>query len=101
MKGIFKLYIFKLVILSLAMIFISFGASAKSEEFKILKKNIPAKECVKAYEKGKYVGKSSISKGWLYLLDGFLYDFRRQIGMNAKGETSMVIHNCHKSGKIY
>lgn len=29
MKSIFKLYIFKLVILSLAMIFISFGASAK------------------------------------------------------------------------
>ena len=30
MKGIFKLYIFKLVILSLTMIFISFGASAYS-----------------------------------------------------------------------
>lgn len=32
MKSIFKLYIFKLVILSLAMIFISFGASATSVE---------------------------------------------------------------------
>jgi len=31
MKGIFKLYIFKLIILSLTMIFISFGASAKSD----------------------------------------------------------------------
>ena len=30
MKGIFKLYIFKLVILSLTMIFISFGANAHS-----------------------------------------------------------------------
>ena len=29
MKGIFKLYIFKLIFLSLTMIFISFGASAK------------------------------------------------------------------------
>ena len=33
MKSIFKLYIFKLVILSLTMIFISFGANAKSNKF--------------------------------------------------------------------
>ena len=58
MKGIFKLYIFKIVILSLTMIFISFGAFSEETIYDcyedkgilLFKVEVPARGNKKIYE---------------------------------------------------
>ena len=95
----------KLIITTLTMIFISFGANASTQTFDVIKKNIPARECVKALEKGKYIGKSPSKKQSRYLLNGYLYQFTyvhnaRVSKQNDVTET-LEIKNCIRSNKIY
>ena len=92
----------KLLITTITMIFISFGASASSQRFDIIEKNIPARECVKALENGKYVGKAPNGVDSMYLLDGYLYQFKRDIRQSVKNyQGSLLIRDCMRSNKIY
>jgi hypothetical protein len=87
------------------MIFISFGASASREIFDIIKKNIPARECVKALEKGKYIGKSPYKKESRYLLNGYLYQFTYENSFRVSKQNDVIetlqIKDCIRSNKIY
>ena len=94
----------KLLITTLTMIFISFGANASREIFDIIK-NIPARECVKALEKGKYLGKGPPHNHNRYLLDGYLYQFYYQNGYKVSKQNDLIgtilIKDCIRSNKIY
>jgi len=95
----------KLIITTLTMIFISFGANASTQTFDIIKKNIPARECVKALEKGKYIGKSQYKTGSRYLLNGYLYQFTYKNSFRVSKQNDVTetleIKNCIRSNKIY
>ena len=91
----------KLLITTITIIFISFGANARSQ-FDIIEKLIPARECVKALENGKYIGKSNFKGHSMYLLDGYLYQFRKDITISKNSITSSLgILDCLRSNKIY
>jgi len=96
----------KLFINIIIIIFISFGANAKLETFDILKENIPASECVKALEKGTYIDEYKGEKVFIYLLDGYLYQFAKNFDFlkHLDGITVtaiLKIRGCKRSKNIY
>jgi len=92
----------KLLITTLTIIFINFGASANSEKFQILRGEHLAKDCVKAYEKGKLIQtvRSEIETVYLYLLAGRLYEFAINIYSGQIGSI-LEIRYCRSSNRIY
>ena len=100
----------KTLLTFLTIALFSFGANAqvklkplKKEFFEIVVKEYPAKECLKAFEKGKYVGKYQGSFP-IYLLDGILYNFKGEI-VRKKNISKYTLHyqitSCKGSKKIY
>ena len=97
--------IMKLLITTLTMIFISFGASANSAYFKY--ETIPFKECLRVIEKGKYVGKPEINYGKMYILDGYIYIIKAypDLGPDPKKKgyqtDVFTIDHCSRSDRFY